>query len=721
MAAAETETGSDFVTAAIDPERYRPRETRALLRGIAVIAVLIVACVVVAVALIYLKRLETQEQLQHRLAILSQGRAEVIETWLAGTARPADRVVDSELFRLFAAEMDIIAGSLPAAAPTPDPNASELQATLSEQLPYMERVLSDFARNVGFVEGHVINREGIAYVSTGGALQMSAEQQATARALFTNSVIVYGPARRLPGGVVVDFYLPIFAAQSEGSGGQYASESAEPGAPDGPPTRPLAPTVGVLLLTAPIAEMLDEVLAPPPLAVAGERLVLVQRGADGGLAWIDPGASPPIRPLSGLAAPPAGEALPFAERAAVGGDTPVLSLGSPVAGTAWLVVQEIEVAAAEAMARGYTVAVLVVAGLLVVAVVAAFGAFWWRLNNEHSSALADQFRRLAGRIEAQRRFLDSVNGSIAEYIGVKSRQGKYRYLNPAFAAAIGRGIEEAVGLDDAAIFGAGTAGRLAHSDRKVLEEGAQVTFDTEIWLDQRLHHLQVSKAPHHDDSGEVAGVVSVMRDVTELVEEQRRRERGVQQMVTSLVRAVELRDPYLAGHSRRLAGFARAVAEELDAGATVIATVEIAANLSQIGKLAVPVEILTKPGRLDAEEVARLQGHVGHTAAILRDIDFDLPVLETVTQMHERLDGGGYPAGLAGEQVSLPARILGACDVFCARVEPRAYRGGIAPAEALAILEQNATRYDAAVVAALRRVVNSVAGEKLLADLAAGR
>src|SRR5690606_37144878 len=115
----------------------------------------------------------------------------------------------------------------------------------------------------------------------------------------------------------------------------------------------------------------------------------------------------------------------------------------------------------------------------------------------------------------------------------------------------------------------------------------------------------------------------------------------------------------------------------------------------------------------------RLQGHVDHTAAILRDIDFDLPVLEAVTQMHERLDGGGYPAGLAGEQISLPARIVGACDVFCARIEPRAYRGGIAPEEALAILEQNPTRYDTDVVAALRRVVNSVAGEKLLADLTA--
>ncbi len=191
-------------------------------------------------------------------------------------------------------------------------------------------------------------------------------------------------------------------------------------------------------------------------------------------------------------------------------------------------------------------------------------------------------------------------------------------------------------------------------------------------------------------------------------------------MVAALVRAVELRDRYLAGHSRRLAGFSVAVAQRLESGAEEIATVEIAANLSQIGKLAVAREILTKPERLSEAEIVQMQQHIDHAAAILRDIDFELPVLETITQMHERLDGGGYPAGLAGERIRLTARILGACDVFCARVAPRSYRSGISPEAALDILEQNGHRYDPAVIAALRAVAGSVTGEKLIAGLAAG-
>lgn len=725
MTSEETAAGSDFITSAVSAEQFTPRQSRALVRGLLVIGVVIAICIAVPAVLIWLKHSDLEDQLARRLAILAQGRAEVIETWLAGTVRPAGRVVDSELFRLFATEMDLI-NRADAATPAPADQAAqaaaadaELQTTLSEQLPYMERVLSDFAQGEGFLAGHVTNREGIAYITTAGALQMSAEQQALARSLFDSGAVVFGPARRLPSGLVVDFYLPILAAQSEAAGGQYVVEP--PGGSQSPAgaQASAAFTVGVLTLTAPIDEMLLEVLAPPPLAEAGERLVLVQRTADG-LAEIDPRAAPPIRPTAAFEAPAPETPLPFAERAAVAGTGTVYSAGSPVRGTALWVVQEKTLAAAEAMLGGFVTAVITVAVLVVLAVIAAFGAFWWRLSNEHSSTLAEQFRRLAARIDSQRRFLDGINNSIAEYIGVKMRDGKYRYLNPAFAAAVGRGAEEAVGLDDAALFGQGTAGRLAPSDRRVLEQEARVTFNTDVYLDQRLHHLQVSKAPYHDDSGRTAGVVSVIRDVTELVEEQRKRERAMHQMVSSLVRAVELRDPYLAGHSRRLAGFARAVAEELGAGAEVIATVEIAANLSQIGKLAVPVEILTKPGRLSEAEIATLQDHVQHAASILREIDFELPVLEAVTQMHERLDGKGYPAGLAGDAITLPARIVGACDVFCARIEPRVYRGGIAPEAALAILEQNDGRYDPAVVAALRRVVSSIAGDKLLADLNAG-
>lgn len=692
----------DFVFSDVDSARFKPARTRTLVRGLLVIGMIAVIAIVVTIVLIQIKHSDLEAQVERRLEVLSRSRAEVIETWLEGTTRPAEWVVDSELFRLFAIEMDLAGGDISsqgsAGNAASERAASGLGVPLSDQLPYLARVLSDFSQNSGYLAGYVVDRDGTAYVTSAGAETISAEQQALAKTVFGSGRLAFGPVRSSSGGLVLDFYAPIFAVQGAGSGGQ---------------------TVGVLLLSAPITEMVTEVLTPPPLAEPGEQVALLQRFGDR-LFKVMPAASPPLLAVDGLEVPATGRLLPFAERPAVGAAGVVYSIGNPVAGPAWWVVQQVDVEAVEAKMTGFVTAVLTVAVLVVVAVASIFGAFWWRMSNEQSSALAGQFSRLAARITSQKRFLDSVNNSIADYIGVKSRDGKYRYLNPAFARAVGREVDDAVGLDDAAIFGQGTAERLSLSDRQALNCSAPVTFNTEVYLGARLHHLQISKVPYLDDSGKMSGVVSVMRDVTALVEEQKKRERAVQQMVAALVRAVEMRDPYLAGHSRRLAGFARAVAQRIEASAEEIATVEIAANLSQIGKIEVPREILTKPERLNVAEIAQLQTHIDHTMTILRGIEFDLPVVETIAQMHERLDGKGYPAGLSGPQIRLTARILAACDVFCARVEPRTYRSGIAPKAALEILEMNPDRYDSKVVAALRKVVNSVAGEKLIADLARG-
>jgi HD-GYP domain-containing protein (c-di-GMP phosphodiesterase class II) len=233
-------------------------------------------------------------------------------------------------------------------------------------------------------------------------------------------------------------------------------------------------------------------------------------------------------------------------------------------------------------------------------------------------------------------------------------------------------------------------------------------------------YLQISKAPFLDAAGEPSGIVSVTRDVTELVEQRHRKERAIQQMVTALVRAIELRDPYLAGHSRRVAEFSLAVGRQLDCSEEALATLELAANLSQIGKLAIRKELLTKPARLTAEEIAEMETHIGHAVELLQGIDFELPVVETIAHMHERLDGEGYPKRLKGEAISLTGRILGTCDVFCARLEPRSYRSGLAPEAVLDILAQNGARYDPRVIEALRQVVATVSGEKLIASIARG-
>ena len=175
--------------------------------------------------------------------------------------------------------------------------------------------------------------------------------------------------------------------------------------------------------------------------------------------------------------------------------------------------------------------------------------------------------------------------------------------------------------------------------------------------------------------------------------------------VDSLIRAVELRDPFLVGHTRRVQRYAALVGQRLGLNDSELATLDIAACLSQVGKIFVPEDILAKAGRLDEEQIQDMRRHVDHALRVIAPIEFDLPIAETIAQMYERLDGSGYPKGLRGDQIQPPARILGVADVFCALTETRAYRDEQSTGKAMIYFAQHPQRYDVKVVAALAEVL----------------
>lgn len=685
------------IDAALDEVR-KPAMGRIRLAGGLVIAAIAAAAIAVPLIAIKDRKLEMVADLDRALNILAAGRAEVIGTWLDGNAGQTGRIVDSELFRLFSTEMDLAGGDVSVLITQEQGGStvavqSELGAPLINQLPFMERVLTDFVISVDFLAGYLVSRNGVAYVASGGAEPLQAAQQSLAAQVFASGDRVYGPIRIAANSLVIDLGLPVMEAQREPGDGQ---------------------TVAAMIFTLPVTTKLAELLEPRPGAPAGESMSLVQVDGDRHVV-VEPGVTPPLRDTDYEALTGLDAIMPFAKRAGVLTGGPVYSAGTAIPGSPWWLVQEIDVAAAEAELQEFKTAAAAIAVLLVLAVVLAFGAFWWRLTMSYNRALAEQFRNLAARIAKQKRLLDGINGSISEHIGLKSLDGTYRYVNPAFASAVAREPEAIIGLDDAALFGQGTAQRLKLSDERAVDSRAAVTAEEEVYLCAERHRLQISKVPFSGENGQVSGVISVGRDVTELVEQREKNEKAVRQTVQALILAIEMRDPYLAGHSRRIAEFAVEVAKRHGATADEIATAETAANLSQIGKLAVPRQILAKPARLDRDEIVEMRRHVEHAQSILHEIDFGLPVLETIAQMYERIDGKGYPKGLADDRISLTAQIVGLCDVFCARVEPRAHRAGITPRQALEILEQNPNRYDPTLVALLRDVAESVTGEKLIA------
>jgi PAS domain S-box-containing protein/putative nucleotidyltransferase with HDIG domain len=167
----------------------------------------------------------------------------------------------------------------------------------------------------------------------------------------------------------------------------------------------------------------------------------------------------------------------------------------------------------------------------------------------------------------------------------------------------------------------------------------------------------------------------------------------------------ELRDPYTAGHERRVGLIAKAIATEMGLDEKTVQGTEIAGYLHDLGKITIPAEILSRPGKLTKLEYLLIREHVQASYNILSSTDFPWPVADVVLQHHERMDGSGYPQGLKGEQISLQARILALADVVEAIASHRPYRPCKGIEAALAEIESGCGKlYDPEVVAACLRL-----------------
>lgn len=163
----------------------------------------------------------------------------------------------------------------------------------------------------------------------------------------------------------------------------------------------------------------------------------------------------------------------------------------------------------------------------------------------------------------------------------------------------------------------------------------------------------------------------------------------MEEIVQAMASTVEVRDPYTAGHQRRVTRLALAIAEEMGLAREQRKAVWIAGTLHDLGKIYVPAEILNRPGKLSDIENALIQTHSQKGFEILQHIDFPWPVAQIVKQHHERLDGSGYPDGLRDQEILLEARILAVADVVEAMASHRPYRPALGIDVALAEISRN--------------------------------
>ena len=184
-------------------------------------------------------------------------------------------------------------------------------------------------------------------------------------------------------------------------------------------------------------------------------------------------------------------------------------------------------------------------------------------------------------------------------------------------------------------------------------------------------------------------------------------------IVKTLSKIIETRDPYTSGHEDQVAEIACKIAKEMKLTEEQISAIHIAATLHDIGKISVPSEILTKPGRLTDLEREMIKTHSKVANDLLLNIEFPYPIAEIIFQHHERMDGSGYPRGLKGDNIAIEARIIGTADVLDAMASYRPYRPALGVDAAIEeIIKFSGITYDPAVVDACLKIYKHAGNNK---------
>ncbi len=231
--------------------------------------------------------------------------------------------------------------------------------------------------------------------------------------------------------------------------------------------------------------------------------------------------------------------------------------------------------------------------------------------------------------------------------------------------------------------------------------------------DGKAYYAEVTTSPVFDKTNKLLHIIHISRDITERKQAELQIEQGIEKLRTALnatIKAlsftVEQRDPYTAGHQRRVSQLACAIADEMGLPGDQIEGLKMAGIVHDIGKIHIPTEILSRPGKLTKDEFNIVRSHAQVGYEILEGIEVPWPVADIVHHHHEHMDGSGYPMGLSNGDILMEARILCVSDVVEAMASHRPYRPALGMDTALGeISRSKGVHYDSAVVDACLMVI----------------
>ena len=638
------------------------------------------------------RRLDVMQRFEQDVTAWLDGARRDVEIWNADMKKLRLRISESETYRLFSGDLfgldSRVAGVINSAEQTG--NLPGPAAVLSEEVPAIRRILLEFMNYNGLLDARLVNKNGQTILSAFSTPSpLSPEQNSAAQQTMKTGETSFLPVRGSVNGLALDVFEPVYDLDS--------------------PEK----CVAVFMSSVPVLSKVTQFTARPKqndMSTAA----MVQRRGD---VWEKMQVPSPVAVPAALGKELADHkgVLPFGLRESVSeGGGMVYSMSVFFPGLEWSLVHETPESVVEGMVFRAELPVYAVGVLAWISFMLLSGLLWWMGFGRQQRAVAAELRRLNQIISRQKELLDSVNLSLDVGLFMADVKGQIRVCNPALAAILGKDEKDVSEQMIFSCFPTDAATLLLDRIRQVAinnrEEGCEIYLERDG--EKRLY--RVTLFPFMDAGGEsvrnsIRGAVVSMKDITEFRRQSLRMRQRQKSLIEAFTRAEESVDPYLAGHSQRMAKLGELLSVEMGLSEDGRNTVVMGAMLSQVGKLFIPRELLTKKGKLTPEELGQVHQAPEHAFRLMENVDFDLPIARALHEMYENMDGSGYPNHLKGEEILPEARVLGVLNAFCAMVSSRAYRKGMDERQAVEELMNNA-RFDQTVVNHLRNVLKTPEG-----------
>jgi PAS domain S-box-containing protein/putative nucleotidyltransferase with HDIG domain len=319
------------------------------------------------------------------------------------------------------------------------------------------------------------------------------------------------------------------------------------------------------------------------------------------------------------------------------------------------------------------------------------------------------YKDLKKTISLERNLLQSLLDNIPDAIYFKDDKNRIIRVNRFYAEGFKLAPEDIIGKTDFDFFPKDQAQRMFDDDTYILQTGKPIIGKIERTLlpNGTLNCVTTTKIPIKNKKNKTIGTIGVTRDITAYDNTERTNLEMIISSLKVLDKILETKDPYTFGHTRRVSLIAERIAKEMAWDENRILELKMSAELHDIGKILIPLEILNKPGKLSDLEYRMVQEHVQQSYDMLKPYSFPTQLPEAIYQHHERLDGTGYPRSLSSNKILPEAKILAICDVLEAMISHRPYRQALGMDVTLQELRNNAgSKYDKDVVDIVLKIIN---------------